>query len=336
MLADDFAIRNHIYDKIDSGTSGLVTWVENHIYVTPATSPTATDNDYTRLANALAGAVSGNEIDLQGIFNWTETHAAASWALGNDGISQNGGGDDYTLSVAGGLNGVTFTAPGGLGTATIQGPGDLPIIPGMFLCFYTPNQSTTNQNWTISDLDIYGFSIGIGMFYSSNTQQFSGTHIIGNHIVLPQNNAVDGYQNQAIDYSFGKNQVIQNNIIDLQGGGLSDSANGNYAAECGLESNTSGGDVYDGLLIDGNTINVLQAQSSDPEVIIGIWENGWANNSNITVSNNHFYNLAAGNDPTLNLERAFRVTLQSSAHDDGDLQRQHGRRRQYRLPVVRR
>ena len=310
---DNFAIRNRIFDKIDSASSGLVTWVANNIYVTPIASATATDNDYTRLANAIAATVSGDTVNLQGTFDWTEARAAASWALGNDGISQGGGGDDYTLSVPGGLNNVIFTAPGGLGTATIQGPGDLPGISGEFLQFYTPSQNTTNQNWTISNLEINDFSVSILMYFGQNDQQFSGTHIVGNHIVVPQNSAADGYQNQAIDYSFGTNQVIQNNIIDLQGGGASDSAHGNYAAEDGLESNTSGGDVYDGLLIDGNTINVMQAQSADPEVIIGIWENGWANSSNITVSNNHFYNLAAGNNPTLNLERAYRVTSQSSA-----------------------
>ena len=34
--------------------------------------------------------------------------------------------------------------------------------------------------------------------------------------------------------------------------------------------------MYDGLLIDNNTITVLNAQSSNPENILGIWENGHA------------------------------------------------------------
>ena len=48
-------------------------------------------------------------------------------------------------------------------------------------------------------------------------------------------------------------------------------------------------------------------------MILGIWENGHAHTSNITVSGNSFTNLAAGNNPATNLQRAFRVTSHSSA-----------------------
>jgi len=53
------------------------------ITVTPAVVPTASDNDFTRIQNALDGAGSGDTIVLLGTFNFTEANAAASWALGN-------------------------------------------------------------------------------------------------------------------------------------------------------------------------------------------------------------------------------------------------------------
>ena len=93
---------------------------------------------------------------------------------------------------------------------------------------------------------------------------------------------------------------------------MSDSASGNYAASIGILSNTSGG-AYQNLLITGNTLRVTGAQSSDPEVIRGIWENGHAHTSNITVSYNQFLNDSAGNLPLANLQRAFTVTSHSSA-----------------------
>src|SRR6185436_17208133 len=101
---------------------------------------------------------------------------------------------------------------------------------------------------------------------------------------------------------------------DIQGDALSDSGgSGVLAADVGMQSNTSGGSGYDGLQITGNTIHVLNAQAADPQVILGIWENGHAHTSDITVSGNTFTNLGAGNNTATNLQRGFRVTSHSSA-----------------------
>ena len=59
-----------------------------------------------------------------------------------------------------------------------------------------------------------------------------------------------------------------------------------------MQSNTSGGAVYDGLLIDGNILRVLDAQSANPARILGIWDNAHGHSSNITVSNNQFLHLS--------------------------------------------
>ncbi|BBO36057.1 right-handed parallel beta-helix repeat-containing protein [Lacipirellula parvula] len=316
--AEKFAAADKITDELDNNTLGLVLLATNTIYVTPATSPTATDNDYTRIKNAIEAAGDNWTIDLLGTFNWTETNAAASWALGNDGVS--GTDDDYSITVAGGLEGVTLTASSGLGSAIIQGPGDLATVnlEGFLSFAGGANAADDNKNWTISNLDIRDFDLSIGMFNSgAGVDAFDGTTIVNNRIRIATDlNAtvapIDVNQNIGIHYSFGVNQTIQGNFINIPGNGVSDSANLRFATSVAMQSNTSGGAVYDGLLIDGNVITVLNAQSADPETILGIWENGHAHSSDITVSNNTFTNSAVGNNPAANLQRAFRVTSHSS------------------------
>src|SRR5262249_54005220 len=147
------------------------------------------------------------------------------------------------------------------------------------------------------------FDLGIG-FFSDHNNAFDNTHIVNNHIIVAKDVATAGdtFQNIGIHVSFGTNIVIQNNVIDLRGDSVSDSGSGNFASNVGLQSNTGGGNTYEGLLIDSNTINVYGAQAADPCVVLGIWENGFSHSSNITVSNNQFINHDPGNDPNLNLQ----------------------------------
>ncbi|MCC7086779.1 MAG: right-handed parallel beta-helix repeat-containing protein [Pirellulales bacterium] len=314
-----FAATNKITDEIDDGTLGLVLLTANTIYVTPAATPTATDNDYTRIKNAVEAAGDNFNIYLLGTFDWTETNAAASWALGNDGVS--GGGDDFSIRVPVGLDGVTFTALGGIGGATILGPGEQVGHAGGMLAF----RGGPNTGWTISDLDIQDFENAIGFFYGAGgNHAYDNTTITGNHILVPSDfhAGIDSTTNDdiepgagkdinvAIHLSFGDNITVSNNVIGFPGTGVSDSGNGNYANSQGILSDTNGA-AYEGLQISGNIFNVLGAQSADPEVIIGVWDNGHAHTKNITISGNEFHNLDSGNDPTLNLQRAFRVTSHS-------------------------
>jgi hypothetical protein len=282
--------------------------------LTPAAAPTANDNDYTRINDAIQLAASGSAITLNGTFNWTETNAAASWALGSDGTA--GTDDDYSIKVPADLNGVTFTA-NNLGDATIQGPGDLQTVAFEGVFYF--DGSGDNQNWTISKIRFLDFDWTIQMYNGAGGgDSYNNTQIINNYIRMPQDLAVASnsdevdFQNVAIHYSFGTNQLISGNTIDIPGNSLSDTANNNYAANIGMQCNTSGGAVYNNLQITNNTINVLNAQSADPEVVIGIWENAHGHSSNITVSGNQFLNLAGGNNPSLNLQRGFRVTSHSS------------------------
>jgi SdrD B-like domain/FG-GAP-like repeat/Right handed beta helix region len=274
---------------------------------------TSTNNNYRRLVNAIDPLVNGQMVILGGIFDWTEANAAASWALGNDGVVS--AADDYSLLVRPNVNNVTITAAS-LGSARIQGPGDLPNadLEGTFVF-----NGGDNQNWTISNLEIFDFDLGMGFFGGAGgADAFDNTHILNNHIRVPKDlNAsvapIDASQNIGIHFSFGRNQTIQGNTIDIHGTGVSDSTNLHFSSSVGMQSNTSGSNIYDGLLIDGNTINVLGAQFPDPARILGIWENADGHTSNITVSNNHFVNLDPGNNPALNRQSAFRVTSHSSA-----------------------
>jgi hypothetical protein len=321
--AQRVATVNRITDALEDPGVGFVAILANTVlvnaldtYDTPKAA-TATVNDYTALANAVGVVSSGWKVLLTGTFDWTEANAAASWALGNDATASTD--DDYSLLVPGGLNNLTFTA-NLLGDATIQGPGDLPTV-NLEGVFYFPGGASTaadNQGLTISNLEILDFDLAIGMFNSgAGADAFSGATITGNRIRVPADlNATvapaDTNQNIGIHFSFGANQTISYNQIDIAGNGVSDTANGRLSTSVGMQSNTNGG-AYNNLLITHNTLTVLDAQSADPAEIRGIWENGHAHLGNITVSNNTFTNADAGNDPLANRQRAFRVTSHSGA-----------------------
>jgi len=218
----------------------------------------------------------------------------------------------------GNQDGVTLTA-NALGDATFQGPGDVPT--SSFEGFIGAYGGGTHRNWTISNLEILDFDWSVGLFCcgsGSSSNQYDSLTITNNRIRIPADlNATvapaDNFQNVAIHLAWGKNQTISNNLIQIPGNGVSDTPGGSSASSVALQSNTHGGSTYDGLLIDGNVIQVLNAPSADPERIRGIWENGHSHTSGITVSNNQFVNLAPGNNRELNKQQAFWVTSHSSA-----------------------
>ena len=130
------------------------------ITVTAGGDVSAADNDYTRLANAIAAAVSGQTFTLIGTFDWTQPFSSAAWAKGVDGIAGNG--DDYNISVPGNINNVIVTA-GALGSATVQGPGDLANVDFEGVLAFidptgtNPGRGGPNTGWTISNLQIFDF-----------------------------------------------------------------------------------------------------------------------------------------------------------------------------------
>ncbi len=286
------------------------------VTITAGPDVSAAVNDYRRIQNALNAAASGDTIILSGTFDFTQPFAAAEWAKGNDGVAANA--DDYEVSAPRGINNVTLTA-NSLGSATIQGPGDLAALDLEAFLVFDPSLAPggTNQGWTITNLRILDFDLSIGMFAVGATD-FNNTNIQNNFIRIPTDlNATvapaDTLQNIGLHFSFGANQSILNNSVQVPGDGVSDTGAGNFSSSVVMQSNTSGGSVYNGLSIAGNVIHILNAQSANPQVVLGIWDNCHAHTSNITITNNSFINDAAGNSPALNIERAFRVTSHSGA-----------------------
>jgi hypothetical protein len=288
------------------GTAGADT-----IPVTPATGDkSASNNDYDQIENAVSAANSGDEIVLDGTFNWSESNAMTRWQEGNDGVLGNA--DDWSIQLP--INKLNVTirgvTPGG---GVITGPGDLTFanLEGVFVA----DGSGDYKGWTFRDLRIEGFDLSIGMFNGAGgSDAYEGVTIADNFIRVPTDlNATvapdDVNQNIGVHYSSGKNQTISGNTIQITGSGVSDGSS--PSSSVGMQSNTSGGDAYDGLLIEDNVVNVTGAQAAEPASILGIWENGHAHLSDISVSGNEFNNLTTGGSPATNLQRAFRVTSHS-------------------------
>ncbi len=85
-VSEGLAIEAKLFHELDNNSLGLIQVTANTIYVPSTgysgTTPTATDNDYTRIRNAIEAAGNGFTIILQGTFDWTELNAAAAgrWA----------------------------------------------------------------------------------------------------------------------------------------------------------------------------------------------------------------------------------------------------------------
>ena len=158
------------------------------VTIVPATVPTANDNDYTRINNAVQATFTGQVIKLLGTFNWTEPNAAASWATGSNYIA--GDGDDYSILVPANRHNVTFTADN-LGDATIQGPGDLAAVnlEGVLLF-----DGGDNQGWIMSKIRYLDFDLTIGMFNGAGgSDAYNNTQIVNNYIRIARDlNAIGG------------------------------------------------------------------------------------------------------------------------------------------------
>ena len=257
--------------------------------------PTPSDNDFTRIDDAVQALANDSEIVLQGTFDWSEFYARQSW--------EDAG---WWSLLPNGVGNVTLTAASP-GAAVIQGPGDLAEVPlemvfGVF---------GSNPNLEISNLEIRDFDTSIGIFYNTGGVNVYDGLVLTNNLIRMAEDAEDAssdLQNIGVHYSFGDNIVISNNVIEIPG-----SAGYDGGTSVAMQSNTSGG-AYEGLLIEDNVVRVLNAQdASFPERIVGIWENGNSHTSNITVRGNSFENQAAGNDPLANEQQGFRLTSHSSA-----------------------
>ncbi len=286
-------------------TEGGLTVLVESVAVTGHT-PQPDDNDFTRIDNAIQSVTllgDGTEIRLLGVFDWTEANAMASWTAA-----------DYAVIAPGGVANVRIYAEE-LGDAVVLGPWELPDLDVYYEGFLHLFEGTY-RGWTIENLELRGFDWTLGMFYTS-LGDFDDVTVRNNLIEMPEdipgNHGLatgEPWQNIAFHLAFGTNQTIEGNEVIIPG---TAAATDPEAAACvALQSNTSGGAGYDGLVITDNLIRITGAQAGNSERIYGIWENAHGHSSNVEVSGNIFVNESPDNDPALNLQRAFRVTSHSS------------------------
>jgi len=273
--------------------------------------PTATDNDFLRLDGALQAAVSGDVILLEGMFDWSEPYALASWALGSDGAA--GTADDYRLSIPSGLDAVTL-APSTPGAAAIAGPGDVPEHDGESCLFF----AGPNHDWTLTDLVLLDFDVAIDFSHSASAT-FDGTTVAGNFVRVATDLNTDQapsdpWPNYGLRLAAGRDQTITGNVFEMPGtgGGTGPAA----AKSVGMLLQSSTGDTagYDGLLVEGNTFQVSGlplGRAAGGELVGGFEDLSGAHASNIVVRDNRFLNLDPANVSLDNRETAFRVHAHS-------------------------
>lgn len=281
------------------------------IVVTPAVTPTDTDNDFTRIQIAVASATTGDIIDLQGTFDWMEPFALADYTAS---FASSASVDIRGVEIPGGVNNLTITSS--TNNAHIKGAGDIPDVTLIYSAFMFADDGVAapgNTNFTMEKLWIDDFEAGIVLGWNA-TGIFDGTIIQNNTFVLAgdDGNATDWIQNIAIYFWRGYNQTIQNNTVTFQADGTRMVGYGGApknGASFGFQNATSGGNAYNGLLITNNVFQV-GLTSNMIEETYGIWENSHNDTAGtvLTLSNNQFLGRV-GDD----FDHAFMLSSQSDA-----------------------
>ncbi len=271
--------------------------------VTPPGDVSAAENDFTTLDNAIACAVDGQTIDINGPYTWASSNPLANTAY-LASYADTDYGDIRGLEIPEGVDDLTITSS--LGTGHILGVGDVDDSGTIiFSSFLFGEDAPGNTNLTIENLLIEDFEGAITLGWNA-VGSYSGTMIQNNEIVLAGDNSDDSdwMQNIAFYFWVGANQTIQNNIVTFQADGLHTGTS--TSASFGFQSGTSGSG-YDGLVIDGNIFQVGDT-SNGTEEIFGIWENSHTDGVGTTIhlTNNQFLGRA-GDD----FDHAFRLTSQT-------------------------
>jgi YDG domain/Bacterial Ig-like domain (group 3) len=242
------------------------TSVETFIVPSVALQPSANlalDNDFTRFADAFADIRAGDTIQIAGTLDWSESHALASWQATGEAFAMPH------------LAGITLgaAAPGN----GIHGPGDDPTISGEGPIYF--DGLGADKGWDLTGLTISNFDTAIFFSPETDVTDYSGTHVIDNTINVPSNPGDPG-ANGGILLGPSPNQTIQGNQINLAGNGSAGTAS------FGITSFSSGGNEWNGLLIDSNIVNVTTPNA--PASVLGIGENSGSVGSNLSVTNNTF------------------------------------------------
>jgi parallel beta-helix repeat protein len=318
------AFKNWLIYGTDGNTDELGFQLPSSIIVSPGSNTSQAENHYRILSNAIGCAADNQTIDLQGNFDFTNAIAKDEWAKGNDGIAQGvlaaavAGGDDYSILAPAGRESVTITSTT---SATIQGPGDIAATGLEAFLFLNSNApSATFKNWTISNLAINNFDMAVLADHNGGSvSAMENFKFLNNSILVPKDLHNEDSQNIAIHLNFGKNQEISGNTFTLDGSGVSNGTTA-YSTSVALQSTTSGGNAYDNLKIQNNSIHVTGVPDvANPARIIGIWENSNSQSAKIDILGNTFVNDDVNNLPQNNKQLAFRVTSLSGGDDLHDV-----------------
>ncbi len=258
----------------------------------------AADNDFTRLQNAVGALATGQTLDIQGVFDWTQTNSSAAYLASTNTSASN---DIRGVEVPDDVADLTITSTGS--TAQIIGQGDL-LAGAAFDAFLFADDSLTavgNTNLTIENLDLDDFEAGVVLGWNG-TGIFDGTVIQNNDITLGGDE--EGTQNIAIYLTAGMNQHVTGNTVTFQ----ADGTNASGARSFGFQNSTTGGTLYDGLLIDNNTFQI--GATTTGETIYGVRENSHSDDdsADISITNNQFLGIQGTDD----LDNALMLTSQTA------------------------
>ena len=168
----------------------------------------------------------------------------------------------FTCLVRPNLNGVTITAAT-LGAARIQGPGDLAAANLEGVLHLRRRRQPELDHLQPGDLRLRpGHRLVQWCRRIRRLQRHADPQQPYPRPGRPERHVAptDVNQNIGIHFSFGVNQTIADNQIDFAGNGVSDGAK--FATSVGMQSNTSGGAVYDGLQITATPSPSLNAQAA--------------------------------------------------------------------------
>ncbi|MBB5207401.1 MBG domain-containing protein [Chiayiivirga flava] len=294
--------------------------------VTPTATPTALDNDYTRINTAIQATGSNGLVILDGTFRWCEfldagecaasgtpNPAYASWEAGSNGIVDGSdifsatSGDDWSVRLPDGRADISIV--GATATSGVVASPTPASVTGAFLVGYRdPSPAPRGQpGWRFENLGIDGFDIGIGLFApNGGNDDFDGVQYIGNRIALPS--SLDGKPRYGIYAGYGDSQQLVGNAIDID---LSGSLDAGYR---GIQiGDSSNGTVFDGLVVRGNTVTAGGTPAVVPDVI-AIWENAGDSASSVLIEGNTL--LGSGGAVAGNRQTGLLVTTQSNAAQD--------------------
>lgn len=304
LVSANFAPTPGSVNIASSGSSThYVTFAPGTVTVTPATTPSALDNDYTRINDAVQSSGSSVTIQLDGDFDWNEPFAEASWAANNYEIPAPTGRSGVVIrglrdavGTPDDISDDTYGASVSADTAGLTVNRPVRFIRAL---------NGSYQGWAILDLRLVGFERPISMvswqdgdapYPGSPIDAMSGLTISGNRIEMSSDRTVATSSNMAISFGPGENIHLNGNHLVIDG----DRDHATGRSTYGFMNYTTGDSSYGGLQIDDNLVEVGAPSGLGivPERVVAIWENTDNRNGPMQIVGNRLIQSPAFADPT--------------------------------------